>query len=104
MNHELWVQASENSTTCFSTSALFFLSFGLFSSQKGPSAVARLAQLPVVHSACSKLLVLYADTKCNHPSLKSVCEVLENKVTALGSAACHRVSPVMVKLEPQSEY
>ncbi|XP_026215378.1 perilipin-2-like isoform X2 [Anabas testudineus] len=69
--------------------------------QKGPSAVARLAQLPVVHSACSKLLVLYADTKCNHPSLKSVCEVLENKVTALGSAACHRVSPVMVKLEPQ---
>ncbi|KAF3687702.1 Perilipin-2 Adipophilin Adipose differentiation-related protein [Channa argus] len=69
--------------------------------QKGPSAAARLAKLPVVHSACSKLLVLYADTTCSHPNLKSVCEVLENKVTALGSAACDRVSPVMAKLQPQ---
>ncbi|KAK2817083.1 hypothetical protein Q5P01_025274 [Channa striata] len=69
--------------------------------QKGSSAAARLAKLPVVHSACAKLLVLYADTTCSHPSLKAACEVLENRVTALSAAACIRVSPVMAKLEPQ---
>ncbi|XP_026158907.1 perilipin-2-like [Mastacembelus armatus] len=69
--------------------------------QKVPSAAARVAKLPVVSSVCSKLLVLYTDTKRSHPNLKSVCEVLENSVTGLGSAACDRVSPVIVKLEPQ---
>ncbi|XP_040892644.1 perilipin-2-like isoform X2 [Toxotes jaculatrix] len=69
--------------------------------QKVRSAAARLAELPVVHSACTKLSVLYTVTKCSHPNLKTVCEVLENSVTALGTAACIRVSPVIVKLEPQ---
>uniref|UniRef100_A0A3P8TLX0 Secreted protein n=1 Tax=Amphiprion percula TaxID=161767 RepID=A0A3P8TLX0_AMPPE len=62
-----------------------------------------LASLPVVRSACAKLSVLYVDTKCSHPSLKSACDLLESSVTALGTAACNRVSPVVVKLEPQSE-
>ncbi len=72
--------------------------------QKVQSAAARLAKLPVVRSACTKLSVLYIDTKCSHPNLKSACEVLESSVTAIGAAACDRVSHVIVKLEPQSEY
>ncbi|XP_033480635.2 perilipin-2-like isoform X2 [Epinephelus lanceolatus] len=66
----------------------------LNNNQKGPIAAARLAKLPIVHSACTKLSELYSDTKCSHPHLRSVCEVLESSVTAV-------VSPVIVKLEPQ---
>ncbi|XP_062281972.1 perilipin-2-like [Scomber scombrus] len=62
---------------------------------------ARLAKLPMVSSAYAQLSVLYTDTKSSHPSLRSVCEVLENSVTALGSVASDRFSPVIVKLEPQ---
>ncbi|XP_056228199.1 perilipin-2-like isoform X1 [Seriola aureovittata] len=69
--------------------------------QKAPSAAARLVKLPLVRSACRKLLVVYNDTKCSHPNLRTMCEVLENGVTALGTAACERASPVIVKLEPQ---
>ncbi|XP_037328971.2 perilipin-5-like isoform X2 [Pungitius pungitius] len=62
--------------------------------QKVQSAAARLAKLPVVRSACTKLSVLYIDTKRSHPSLRSVCDAVESRVTAV-------VAPVMVKLEPQ---
>ncbi|XP_044045142.1 perilipin-2-like isoform X1 [Siniperca chuatsi] len=62
--------------------------------QKVQTAAARLAKLPVVRSACIKLSVLYIDTKCSHPNLRSVCEVLESSATAIGTA-------VIVKLEPQ---
>ncbi|KAK5865864.1 hypothetical protein PBY51_020101 [Eleginops maclovinus] len=62
--------------------------------QKVLSAAARLAKLPMVHSAFTKLSVFYIDTKGKHPNLKSVCEMLESSVTAV-------VSPVLVKLEPQ---
>ncbi|XP_071753124.2 perilipin-2-like [Centroberyx gerrardi] len=65
------------------------------------NAVVRLTKLPMVHSACATLSVLYLDTKCSHPSLKSVCEVLENGVTSIGSVAYDSVSPVIIKLEPQ---
>ncbi|XP_034398812.1 perilipin-2-like [Cyclopterus lumpus] len=58
--------------------------------QKVQSAAARLAKLPVVRSACTQLSVLYIDTKCSHPNLRSVCDVLESSVTA-----------VIVRLEPQ---
>uniref|UniRef100_A0A3Q1ES05 Perilipin n=1 Tax=Acanthochromis polyacanthus TaxID=80966 RepID=A0A3Q1ES05_9TELE len=66
-----------------------------------PLAATRLASLPVVRSACAKLSVLYAVTKCSHPILKSACDMLESSVTALGAAARNRVSPVIAKLEPQ---
>ncbi|XP_051241065.1 perilipin-2-like [Dicentrarchus labrax] len=62
--------------------------------QKVQRAAARLAKLPVVHSACTKLSVLYIDTKYSHPNLRSVCEGLESSVAAI-------VTPVCVKLEPQ---
>ncbi|XP_070847108.1 perilipin-2-like [Chaetodon trifascialis] len=60
--------------------------------QKVQSAAARLVQLPVLRSACAGLSVLYADAKCRHAGLRSVCEGLESSVTALAS-------PVLVKLE-----
>ncbi|XP_069024104.1 perilipin-2-like [Embiotoca jacksoni] len=44
---------------------------------------------------------MYSDTKCSHPNLKSACDVLEDSFTTLGTAACNRVSPVILKLEPQ---
>ncbi|MED6267848.1 hypothetical protein CHARACLAT_016206 [Characodon lateralis] len=66
-----------------------------------PNAVARLAQLPVVRSACATLWVLYTDAKSSNPRLRSLCEALESGVTALSTAACTRASPVIVKLEPQ---
>ncbi|XP_059185239.1 perilipin-2-like [Centropristis striata] len=62
--------------------------------QKGQSAAARLVKLPLVHSACTTLSVFYTATKCSHPSLRSVCEMMESSMTAV-------VSPVIVKLEPQ---
>uniref|UniRef100_A0A8C9Z0P7 Uncharacterized protein n=1 Tax=Sander lucioperca TaxID=283035 RepID=A0A8C9Z0P7_SANLU len=49
------------------------------------SAAARLCKLPMVHLACSKLSVLYIDTKCSHPNLRSVCEVLEKNFSVMTS-------------------
>ncbi|XP_074555332.1 perilipin-2-like isoform X2 [Halichoeres trimaculatus] len=69
--------------------------------QKFQSAAARLAKLPLVRLACSRMSVLYIDTKSSHPKLRSVCELLESRVTAVSTAACDRVTPVMVRLEPQ---
>ncbi|XP_072239800.1 perilipin-2-like [Leuresthes tenuis] len=68
---------------------------------KVPTAVTRLAQLPVVRSARATLLVLYRNTKSINPNLKSMCDALEIKVVAFSTAACTTVSPVVVKFEPQ---
>lgn len=68
--------------------------------QKGCAAV-RMAKLPIVRSAWSKLSVLYTDTKRSHPNLKVFCEALENRAVILTIMAASTVSPVMVKLEPQ---
>lgn len=81
---------------CIHINFLNYASF-TFLQKSGISAAARLAQLPVVHSACVKLSLMYTDTKGSHPKLRSVCEVLESSVTAL-------LSPVIVKLEPHSKY
>uniref|UniRef100_A0A672YBZ5 Uncharacterized protein n=1 Tax=Sphaeramia orbicularis TaxID=375764 RepID=A0A672YBZ5_9TELE len=64
------------------------------------SAADRLVKLPIFRSACAKLSVLYTNTKCSHPSLKMLCEVLENSVTVISTMAIDRISPVIVKLEP----
>ncbi|XP_034044034.1 perilipin-2-like [Thalassophryne amazonica] len=69
--------------------------------QKMQSAAVRLTELPLVRSLCAKLTVLYVGTKCSHPNLTSVCEVMENSVVALGTVACDTVLPVIIKLEPQ---
>lgn len=68
---------------------------------KLPSAASRLAQLPVVQSVCATVSVLYTETKCYNPNLKSVCEALETRVSALSIVAFTTISPVIIKFEPQ---
>lgn len=65
--------------------------------QRRPNATARLAALPLVASARTKLSVVYSGTKCSHPSLRCVCEGLERCVTVV-------LSPVVDKLQPHGEY
>ncbi|XP_061736779.1 perilipin-2-like isoform X2 [Nerophis ophidion] len=65
------------------------------------NAAARLAQIPMVHSAWSRLSVLYGGTKSRSPGLKCVCEGLESRVTLLGLLACRQVTPVITQLQPQ---
>lgn len=64
--------------------------------QKGQSAAGRLAKVPLVRSACSRLSVFYSAIKCSHPSLKSLCEGLESSVTAM-------LTLVILSLQPRSE-
>ncbi|XP_072319397.1 perilipin-2-like [Eucyclogobius newberryi] len=68
--------------------------------QKGDSAAARVARLPVVRSAWSRLTVLYAHTKCSRPNLKIICDALEDRAVNLCTRATHTISPVMGILEP----
>lgn len=72
----------------------------LNNNQKVQSAADRLAKLPMLRAAYVKLSVLYTSTKCSHPSLKRLCEVLENSVTVLSTMVTARLSPAIVKLEP----
>lgn len=74
-----------------------------FPPQKVPTAAARLSQLPLFRSACVTLSVLYRDAKSSSSNLKLVCDVLESRVAAVGAATCTRASPIILKLEPQSE-
>lgn len=69
--------------------------------QKAENAAARMANLPMVRSAWTTLSVLYKDTKRSHPNLKTMCEAVENRVVVLSTMATDKISPVMVKLEPQ---
>ncbi|TNM86173.1 hypothetical protein fugu_008444 [Takifugu bimaculatus] len=61
--------------------------------QRRPNAADRLAALPLVASARTKLSVVYSGTKCSHPRLRCVCEGLERCVTVV-------LSPVVDKLQP----
>lgn len=65
--------------------------------QRSPNAAARLAALPLVASARTRLSIVYSGTKCSHPSLRSVCERLERCVTVV-------LSPVVDTLEPHGEH
>nr|XP_057937060.1 perilipin-2-like isoform X2 [Doryrhamphus excisus] len=58
----------------------------------------------MVRSACSRFSVLYGETKSHHPSLKFLCEGLENSVALFSLVACHKVAPVMTKLKPQISF
>lgn len=46
---------------------------------------------------------VYCNTKNNIPYLKSVCEVAENGVKSITSAAFYSALPIIGKLEPQSK-
>lgn len=78
--------------------------FYVFNCQEAVSAAARVAKLPAVRSACAALSILYKDVKGSSPGVRVLCEALESRVGALSTEACSRASPLMDKLENQSEY
>ncbi|KAJ0033104.1 hypothetical protein NQD34_000211, partial [Periophthalmus magnuspinnatus] len=69
--------------------------------QEPDSAAARMARLPIMRSAWSKLSVLYTDTKCSRPNLRILCDTLEYHAVHLCTVATDTISPVLVILEPQ---
>ncbi|NXF87542.1 PLIN3 protein, partial [Eubucco bourcierii] len=62
---------------------------------------ARVANLPLVSSACGAISSAYASTKDCHPYLKSVCDAAEMGVKTLTAAAVSGAQPLLSKLEPQ---
>lgn len=67
------------------------------------SAVQRVGRLPLVSSACGLLASVYSGTKHTHRYLRSLCEAAELGLRSLGSAALTTASPLIHRLEPQSE-
>ncbi|XP_071263009.1 perilipin-2-like isoform X2 [Salvelinus alpinus] len=65
------------------------------------NVVFRLANLPMVSSACTLVSVWYCDTKRNHPYIRSLCTVVEISVMTLTSVAFNSATPIIIKLEPQ---
>ncbi|XP_016376934.1 perilipin-2 [Sinocyclocheilus rhinocerous] len=65
------------------------------------NVVERIVHLPLVISTYDLVSNVYCNTKNNHPYLKSVCEVAENGVKSITSAAFHSALPIIGKLEPQ---
>ncbi|NXG49641.1 PLIN3 protein, partial [Psilopogon haemacephalus] len=62
---------------------------------------ARVANLPLVSSACGAISTAYASTKDCHPYLKYVCDAAEKGVKTLTAAAVSGAQPLLTKLEPQ---
>lgn len=65
--------------------------------------VERIVHLPLVISTYGMVSNVYCNTKNNFPYLKSVCEVAENGVKSITSAAFSSALPIIGKLEPQSK-
>uniref|UniRef100_A0A674EHA6 Perilipin n=1 Tax=Salmo trutta TaxID=8032 RepID=A0A674EHA6_SALTR len=65
------------------------------------NVVERVASLPLVSSTYDMVSSAYCTTKDNHPYLKSMCEVAEQGVRNLTTAALTGAAPIINKLEPQ---
>ncbi|NXY13221.1 PLIN3 protein, partial [Atrichornis clamosus] len=61
----------------------------------------RVANLPLVSSACDVVSSAYACTKESHPYLRSVCGAAEKGVRTLTAAAASGAQPLLTRLEPQ---
>lgn len=64
----------------------------------------RVANLPLVSSACGIVSSAYNSTKGSHPYVRSVCDAAEKGVRTLTAAAVSGAQPILTKLEPQSEW
>ncbi|XP_060037998.1 perilipin-5 isoform X2 [Erinaceus europaeus] len=69
--------------------------------QEEPSAVRRVAALPLVRSTCSAVSLAYSATKDRHPLLGSACRLAERCVCGLASRALDRAQPLLGHLQPQ---
>uniref|UniRef100_A0A8C3FI37 PLIN3 protein n=1 Tax=Chrysemys picta bellii TaxID=8478 RepID=A0A8C3FI37_CHRPI len=65
------------------------------------TVVGRVADLPLVRSACEMASDSYAATKETHPAMKAVCDVAETGVRAITSAAVTGAQPILDQLESQ---
>ncbi|POI21882.1 hypothetical protein CIB84_014372 [Bambusicola thoracicus] len=65
------------------------------------SVVMRVANLPLVSSACSIVSSAYSSTKGSHPYVRSVCDAAEKGVRTLTAVAVSGAQPILTKLEPQ---
>uniref|UniRef100_A0A8C2KRX9 Perilipin n=1 Tax=Cyprinus carpio TaxID=7962 RepID=A0A8C2KRX9_CYPCA len=65
------------------------------------NVVERIVHLPLFISTYDLMSNVYCNTKSTHPCLKSVCEVAENGVKSITSAAFHSAFQIIGKLEPQ---
>ncbi|XP_056329776.1 perilipin-2 [Danio aesculapii] len=79
----------------------FSANMGSMEDANNQNVVARIVHLPLVVSTYDMVSNVYVNTKNNHPYLKSVCEVAENGVKSITSAAFHSALPIIGKLEPQ---
>ncbi|XP_064424442.1 perilipin-3-like [Latimeria chalumnae] len=65
------------------------------------NVVSRVANLPLVSSACDMVAAAYENTRENYPYVKSVCDVAEKGVKTLTTVAVSGAQPIINKLEPQ---
>ncbi|XP_078532092.1 perilipin-2-like isoform X1 [Lissotriton helveticus] len=65
------------------------------------NVVSRVVSLPLVSSAYDMVSSAYANTKENHPYLRSVCEVAEKGVLTITAVAFTTAKPILQKMEPQ---
>ncbi|NXE97719.1 PLIN3 protein, partial [Menura novaehollandiae] len=63
--------------------------------------VTRVANLPLVSSACDMVSSAYTCTKESHPCVRSVCDAAEKGVKTLTAAAASGAQPLLTRLEPQ---
>ncbi|CAJ0962151.1 unnamed protein product [Ranitomeya imitator] len=68
------------------------------------NVVDRVAQLPLVSSACSVVSSAYNTTKDSHPYIRNVCDVAEKGAKTLTDVAVTGSKPLISRLEPQSVY
>ncbi|NXM68618.1 PLIN3 protein, partial [Serilophus lunatus] len=61
----------------------------------------RVANLPLVSSACDMVSSAYSCTKESHPYVRSVCDAAEKGVKTLTAAAVSGAQPLLSRLEPQ---